>query len=332
MWNARSAPARWNNVNSADFYSAVLEGEPYKVRGLMGFGSTCSWPVSTADKDESARRSGPLRSCRSLHEPDGQLARRRAADRLLLRARGAEDRLRDQRGGAVAGSVPAACRAAARRGATRYRRHLRSRGAGSVSASSSGTATSRRPIAASSAPSRRQPGSSCAPTRGGIRVPLTTRHAKHAEPTRRRCARLRHAFAQGGVLVGDVARHGYAPLPDFAEPRPPVARRAAARFPLVLTCAKPTVFCQTQHRALPSLRKRAPDPEVICIRRPRRGAASAPELGQRGELAGAMRARALLNADTDPRVVVGEHGWWQASPEADAPGYDPFSPQGSTTI
>jgi anaerobic selenocysteine-containing dehydrogenase len=43
---------------------------------------------------------------------------------------------------------------------------------------------------------------------------------------------------------------------------------------------------------------------------------------------GAMRARALLNANIDRRVVVGEHGWWQAAPEANAPGYDPFSPQG----
>ena len=41
------------------------------------------------------------------------------------------------------------------------------------------------------------------------------------------------------------------------------------------------------------------------------------------------RARARLNADIDPRVVVGEHGWWQAAPEAGAPGYDPFSPRGS---
>ena len=37
---------------------------------------------------------------------------------------------------------------------------------------------------------------------------------------------------------------------------------ASARYPLVLTCAKPSVFCQTQHRGLPSLRRRALDPEV----------------------------------------------------------------------
>ena len=45
--------------------------------------------------------------------------------------------------------------------------------------------------------------------------------------------------------------HGYAPLPEFAEPQVgPVARPdLAARFPLILTSAKSTLFCQTQHRA-----------------------------------------------------------------------------------
>ena len=32
-------PAKWNNVSSHDFYRAVLEGEPYPMRGLVGFGS-----------------------------------------------------------------------------------------------------------------------------------------------------------------------------------------------------------------------------------------------------------------------------------------------------
>ena len=42
-----------------------------------------------------------------------------------------------------------------------------------------------------------------------------------------------------------------------------------------------------------------------------------------------MRARARLNEDLDPRVVVGEHGWWQACAEIGAPGYDPFGPDGA---
>ena len=32
-------PAKWNNVSSHDFYHAVLESDPYPVRGLVGFGS-----------------------------------------------------------------------------------------------------------------------------------------------------------------------------------------------------------------------------------------------------------------------------------------------------
>ena len=32
-------PARWNNVSTQDFYRAVLEGTPYPVRGLIGFGA-----------------------------------------------------------------------------------------------------------------------------------------------------------------------------------------------------------------------------------------------------------------------------------------------------
>ena len=44
---------------------------------------------------------------------------------------------------------------------------------------------------------------------------------------------------------------------------------------------------------------------------------------------GSVRARARLNNDLDPRVVIGEHGWWQACAELDAPGYDPFGPEGA---
>jgi anaerobic selenocysteine-containing dehydrogenase len=61
-----------------------------------------------------------------------------------------------------------------------------------------------------------------------------------------------------------LLEHGYPALPEFVEPPiGPVARRdLAARFRLILTSAKPTLFCQTQHRALASLRNRAPHPEI----------------------------------------------------------------------
>src|SRR5262249_30937477 len=32
-------PARWNAVSTRDFYGAVLDGTPYPIRGLVGFGT-----------------------------------------------------------------------------------------------------------------------------------------------------------------------------------------------------------------------------------------------------------------------------------------------------
>src|SRR5262249_5069471 len=100
---------------------------------------------------------------------------------------------------------------------------------------------------------------------GGVRVPLQTRHEKHAE---RDSAGTPRGFPTPSRKVDRFSHtlldHGYPPLPEFAEPQHgPVARPdLAARYPLVLTSAKPTLFCQTQHRALPSLRKRSLYPEV----------------------------------------------------------------------
>ena len=91
-------------------------------------------------------------------------------------------------------------------------------------------------------------------------MPLATRYAKHAEPDAEGNAR---GFATPSRKVEfwseTLQAKGYAPMPEFVPPPAP----QADRYPLVLTCAKPTLFCQTQHRALPSLRRRAMDPEVM---------------------------------------------------------------------
>jgi anaerobic selenocysteine-containing dehydrogenase len=126
--------------------------------------------------------------------------------------------------------------------------------------------------------------------------------------------------------------HGYAPLPEFVEPLvgPESRPDLAARFPLVLTSAKASLFCQTQHRLLPSLRRRVADPEVDLH------PTAARERGIAGgdwvsieTPDGSVRARARLNESLDPRVVVGEHGWWQGCAELGAPGYDPFESTGA---
>ena len=111
----------------------------------------------------------------------------------------------------------------------------------------------------------------------------------------------------------------------------PVAQPAlASRFPLVLTSAKNTLFCNSQHRGLPSLRRREPHPEVEL--HPEAAAARGIAAGDWVAIAtpeGRVRARARLNASLDPRVVCGQHGWWQRCAEAGAPGYDPFGPEGA---
>jgi anaerobic selenocysteine-containing dehydrogenase len=168
---------------------------------------------------------------------------------------------------------------------------------------------------------------------GGLRVPLPMRSSGFAEtdangeprgfPTPSRRIEL---YSQSFL------DHGYAPLPDFEEPQMgPTARPdLASRFPLILTSAKSTLFCQSQHRALPSLRRRSLDPEVDL----HPAAATARGIANGDWVLietpdGSVRARARLNEAIHPGVVVGEHGWWQACTAIGAPGYEPFGPGGA---
>jgi anaerobic selenocysteine-containing dehydrogenase len=166
-----------------------------------------------------------------------------------------------------------------------------------------------------------------------VRLPLQTRHAKYAEPDANGATR---GFATPSRRVElysqDFLDHGYAPLPDFVEPPiGPVARPdLAARFPLILTSAKSSVFCESQHRALRSLRKHAPHPEVGMhpAAAMARGIAEGDWVSIETQQ-GSVRAKARLNGNLDPRVVVGEHGWWQGCAALGVPGYDPFGPAGA---
>jgi anaerobic selenocysteine-containing dehydrogenase len=168
---------------------------------------------------------------------------------------------------------------------------------------------------------------------GGIRVPLETRYRKFAVETgggpRGFATQTRKIDLYSELFLD----HGYPPLPEYEEPRarPPSSRPdLVERFPLILTCAKHTLFCESQHRALPSLRRRARDPEVEM--HPAAAAARGIEPGDWVSIAtplGSVRARARFNDTLEPNVVCGQHGWWQSCPEIGAPGYDPFSENGA---
>lgn len=318
-------PAAGGNVTAGELYRAILEGMPYPVRGLIGFGSNMLLahadsgrgrqalaeldfyahadmfmtptaeladvvlPVASAFEREALKLGFEI-------SPEAQslVQFRQALVRPLGEARPDTDIIFDLavRLGLGAqfwdGDVDAA-----------YRHQL-------------------APTGVTLEQLRAEP--------GGVRVPLQTRYRKYEAGGFATPSRKVELYSQ------TLLDHGYAALPDFEEPPIGPAARPdlVGRFPLVLTCAKPSLFCQTQHRAIASLRRRSLDPEVDL----HPDAAAARGIGQGDWVAietpdGSVRARARFNAELHPRVVVGEHGWWQACRELDAPGYDPFGPEGA---
>ncbi len=166
----------------------------------------------------------------------------------------------------------------------------------------------------------------------GVRVPLQPRYCTYAEERDGIPTGFATPTGKIELYSETFLKHGYPPLPEYAEPLvSPVSRPdLAARFPLILTSAKSGQFCESQHRALPSLRKHVRDPELELHPDAAfdRGIADGdwvtietPE--------GSVRARAHLNESLDPRVVCGQHGWWQACPQIGAPAYDAFSAEGA---
>jgi anaerobic selenocysteine-containing dehydrogenase len=325
-------PARWNSVTSDDFYRAVLEEKPYPVRGLIGFGSNMLLAHADPTRGRAALSAldfyahadlfmTPTAALADIVLPIASCFEREALKIGFEVDLEAQSLVQFRQAivpppGAARPDTDVIFDLAVRLGLgeqfwrgdvdAAYRHQL-------------------GPSGVSLEQLRAEP--------AGRRIALTTRHAKHADIDQHGNARGFATPSRKVELWSETfLDHGYAALPDFAEPRlsPVAAPELASRFPLVLTCAKPTVFCQTQHRALPSLRRHAPEPEVNL--HPETAAARGIAAGQWVEVqtpAGAMRARARLNDALDPRVVVGEHGWWQDCAELRATGYDPFSPQGA---
>ena len=166
----------------------------------------------------------------------------------------------------------------------------------------------------------------------GVRAPLPTHYRKFADQTNGAPRGFPTPTRKIELYSETFLRHGYPPLPEYEEPLVSPAARPdlAERFPLILTCAKNTHFCETQHRALPSLRRLARDPEVEL--HPAAADARGISPGDWVHIEtprGSVRARAKLNATLEPSVVCGQHGWWQACQEIGAPSYDPFGPGGA---
>ena len=114
---------------------------------------------------------------------------------------------------------------------------------------------------------------------------------------------------------------GIAAVPQWVAP----ASGADSGFPLTLSSAKSGYFCQSQHRALPSLRLREPQP--LARLHPdvaRRYAIAAGDWMEVRTRSGAARYRAELDASLADGIVLASFGWWQGCDELGLPGMDPL--------
>lgn len=324
-------PPRSGWITSDDLYRAILDGSPYRVRGLVGFGanlllshadvSRCRQALSAlqfyvhADlfmtpTAEFADLVLPVTTCwESEYVKVGFEITPEAESLVQLRPRVIEPL------GEVRSDTQIVFELARRLGV----------GAqfweGNVEAAYGALLA---PSGLSLEELRRSP--------AGVRVPLEVRYLKYAERDGDRLKGFETPTRKVEIYSQTFLEHGYPPLPEYEEPLiGPVSRPdLAARYPLVLTSAKLPQFCHSQHRALPSLRRLVRDPEVELH------PAAAAERGIRaGEWVvietphGRIRARARLNESLQPNVVCGQHGWWQGCPGLGLSGYDPSAPDGA---
>ena len=321
-------PARHGWVTSDDLYRAIIDGEPYAVRGLLSFGR--NFPIAYADVARAARA---LETLEFYAHVDLFLNPSAAYADVVLPVSSPWEReaLRvgfdtDQ---AANGFVQLRPPAVPARGESRDdgwiafaladRLGLKARfWQGDRDA---GYREMLAPSGIELEQLRAHP--------EGIQVPLAPRYRRYAsnggfETPSRRVEIWSETFRV----------NGYAPLPAYVEPAMSPASRPdlSGRFPLVLTSAKPHQYCHGQHRNLPRLRKLLRDPRVEI--HPETARARAIAEGDWVEIAtpsGRIRARATLKASLAPDVVAAQHGWWQACEALDLPGY-PVSGEGSANF
>ena len=162
----------------------------------------------------------------------------------------------------------------------------------------------------------------------GIRRPLTQSYQKYADRT----ANGLRGFATETGLVElyseKLLRHGYPPVPEYVEPADNPGNQPG--FPYVLSSAKSGYYCHSQHRSLPSLRKRAPFPQIEIH----------SQVGEKHDIRdgdwvvvatriGQARLKTKFNDSLHPGVLIADYGWWQACDDLGRPAYPSIGPLSS---
>jgi len=324
-------PSRWMFVTTDEVYRGIVEQRPYPVRGLVGFGANLLMAHSDSKRGREALAALDFYVHTDLFmNPTAELAD------IVLPIASAFEREALKVGFEVSADAQATVQLRPRvveprgeaRSDTEFVFDLACRlGLGAHFWEGDIDAAYRvqlQPSGVSLESLRENP--------GRVRLPLQTRYRKFAERKDGMPTGFATPTRKIELYSETMLEHGYPPLPEYEEPLVSPSSRPdlAERFPLILTCAKHALFCETQHRALPSLRRHARDPEVEL--HPSAAAARGISPGDWVHIetpGGSVRARATMNDSLEPNVVCGQHGWWQACPEIGAPGYDPFGPDGA---
>ncbi|MDP2602963.1 MAG: molybdopterin-dependent oxidoreductase [Deltaproteobacteria bacterium] len=159
---------------------------------------------------------------------------------------------------------------------------------------------------------------------GGMAVPLEVKYQKH----------LKNGFKTPSrkVEIYSLAfeKHGYDPLPVLRMPEEIFGTITVEHYPFTLTTAKTINFCHGQHRSVPSLRRKVPEPFAEI--NPRDGESCGIHDGEKMRVeteVSAITVKATFNPQLPEKVVRVMHGWWQGCPQLELPAYDPFSTAGA---
>lgn len=324
-------PSRWQFVTSDEIYRAILEHQPYGVHGMVTFGSNLLLSHAASDTGREALKKLAFYVHTDLFmNPTAELAdivlpissafehealrigfegSQVARSRVQLRPQIVEPR------GESRSDTEIVFDLASRLGLGKYFWEGEIEAAYRFQLAPSGVTLENL---------RQQP--------GGVDIPLKTRYRKYAEIVDGVARGFNTPTHKIELYSQALLEGGYPPLPDYVAPLVSHTARPdlEERFPLILTCVKNGLFCESQHRLIPSLRKKSLDPELEI--HPETAAVRGIHTGDWVRIEtpeGSVRARARLVDSLDPQVVCGQHGWWQACPEISAPGYDPFSPTGA---
>ncbi len=322
-------PARFGFVTGEDFYSAALDGHPYRARGLVSFGSNLAMA-----QGDSARGRDALQALEfHVHLDHFMSPTAEQADIVLpvtaaFEAEGLKIgfEISQEAASLVQLRSPLVTPVGETRPDIEVIFDLATRlglgehfFGGDVDAALDHQL---QPCGVTLEQLRQEP--------AGVRLPVEPRHRKYT------------AVGEGGYPAGFDTPTGrielyvesfldieQPPLPTFVEPAlsPRSRPDLADEFPLVLTCAKSLYFCETQHRHVAFLRRREPDPQAEL--HPDTAKSRGILEGEWMEIAtpkGSIKARAVFDDALAPGVVCGQHGWFEPCEELGLAGYPPFGP------